>query len=162
MLDGVDAGTVAHIYRQGGGNPFYLEQLARASDAGRLPAPSAGAGNGHGVSGVPAAVSALLAGEIESLPEVTRAMLNGAAVAGEPFEPDLAAAAAKLSEEDGLTALDDLLELDLVRPTQVPAALRVPPSARAPGRVRVHSRGLAARRACARGRGARGPRRGAG
>ena len=120
MLDGVDAGTVAHIYRQGGGNPFYLEQLARASDAGRLPAPSAGGGDGNGATGVPAAVSALLAGEIESLPEITRAMLNGAAVAGEPFEPDLAAAAAKLSEEEGLTALDDLLELDLVRPTQVP------------------------------------------
>ncbi len=122
MLAGVDAATMAHIYRQGGGNPFYLEQLARASDAGRLPAasPRRRASRRSRDAGVPAAVSALLAGEIESLPEATRAMLNGAAVAGEPFEPDLAAAAAELSEAEGLTALDDLLELDLVRPTQVP------------------------------------------
>ena len=28
MLAGVDAETVKHIYREGGGNPFFLEQLA--------------------------------------------------------------------------------------------------------------------------------------
>ncbi len=48
-----------------------------------------------------------------SLP--ARALLNGAAVAGEPFEPDLAAAVAELSEEEGLAALDDLMDRDLVR-----------------------------------------------
>jgi DNA-binding CsgD family transcriptional regulator len=41
-------------------------------------------------------------------------------VAGDPFEPDVAAAIAELEPADGLAALDDLLGLDLVRPTQVP------------------------------------------
>ena len=47
-------------------------------------------------------------------------MLDGAAVAGEPFEAGLAAAIAELSSPEGLAALDALLALDLVRPTAVP------------------------------------------
>ena len=82
---------------------------------------------------------ASLAEELESLSLAARALLNGAAVAGEPFEPDLAAAIAELSEAEGLAALDDLLALDLVRPTQVPRALRLPPPARAAGGLRVHA-----------------------
>ena len=34
MLTGLDTGPLATVYRHGGGNPFYLEQLARASEAG--------------------------------------------------------------------------------------------------------------------------------
>ena len=49
-----------------------------------------------------------------------RALLNGAAVAGEPFDPDLAAAVAGLPEDVALVALDALLALDLVRATSVP------------------------------------------
>ena len=122
MLGEVDSGAVAAIYRHGGGNPFYLEQLARASHAGRLPEALRQAGNGAGEveGGVPAAVAAALAEELESLSSSARALLDGAAVAGEPFEPDLAAAIAELSQSDGLASLDDLIDRDLVRPTQVP------------------------------------------
>ncbi len=110
--------SLADIYRHGGGNPFYLEQLARASEEGR---PLAGpASNGDREAGVPAAVAAALAEELESLSPRARALLDAAAVAGEPFEPDLAAAVAELSQAEGLAALDDLLAVDLVRPTQVP------------------------------------------
>ena len=70
---------------------------------------------------MPAAVAGAIAGELESLSLDPRARCwTAAAVAGEPFEPDLAAAIGELGEADGLTALDDLLDLDLVRPTQVP------------------------------------------
>ena len=31
LLAGVEPASVAAIYRQGGGNPFYLEQLARGA-----------------------------------------------------------------------------------------------------------------------------------
>ena len=117
LLGDVDPGSVADIYRHGGGNPFYLEQLARASSDGRLPATLQVASNG---AGVPAAVAASLAEELESLSPAARALLDAAAVAGEPFEPDLAAAIAELSATEGLAALDDLLAADLVRPTQVP------------------------------------------
>ena len=120
LLGDLDPRAAAAIYRHGGGNPFYLEQLARAGEEGRLPAALGGNGASTGVSGVPAAVTAALAEEIASLSAAERALLEAAAVAGEPFEPDLAAAIAELSVADGLTALDALLTLDLVRPTPVP------------------------------------------
>ena len=37
LLDGLDAAAVAEAYGHGGGNPFYLEQLARARAHGHLP-----------------------------------------------------------------------------------------------------------------------------
>ena len=78
-------------------------------------------GGGHGFAGgVPGAVAASLAEELASLSTDSRTLLDAAAVAGEPFEPDLAAAIAQLSSGDGLAALDDLLAVDLVRPTQMP------------------------------------------
>ena len=118
LLGDVDARSLADIYSHGGGNPFYLEQLARASEDGKpLAAP---ASNGDSETGVPAAVAAALSEELESLSPPARGLLDAAAVAGEPFEPDLAAAIAELPQAEGLDALDDLLAVDLVRPTQVP------------------------------------------
>ena len=120
LLDELDAQTASAIYRHGGGNPFYLEQLARAGDSILAAAPG---GNGAGAefaAGVPAAVAASLAEELASLSDKERALLESAAVAGEPFDPDLASAIAELSRPNGLAALDALLELDLLRPTAVP------------------------------------------
>ena len=124
LLGELDARTSAAIYRQGGGNPFYLEQLRRAGKDG-LSKAVAGSESGTadttmvGVP-VPAAVAASLAEEIGSLTSDQRSVLRAAAVTGEPFEPDLAAAVAELTELAGLNALDALLALDLVRPTAVP------------------------------------------
>ena len=118
LLDHLDRDEAAAIYRHGGGNPFYLEQLGRVDGAGGLAsgqAPAAVAG-----SEVPAAVAAAIASELESLAERPRLLLGAAAVAGEPFELDLAVAISDVEPEDALTALDALLEADLVRPTQVP------------------------------------------
>jgi DNA-binding NarL/FixJ family response regulator len=115
LLSELDPHAAAAIYRHGGGNPFYLEQLARA---GSFLATSGS--NGADAAGVPAAVAASLAEELASLSTVERALLEGAAVAGEPFEPDLAATIGELAPSEGLTALDALLELDLVRATPVP------------------------------------------
>jgi hypothetical protein len=110
---------VSAIYSHAGGNPFYLEQLRRAGDGAGLPrgvAQQAGAPD----AGVPPAVAAAIAAELESLSPRSRAFLDAAAVAGEPFEPDLAAAIGELSEHEGLAALDALLAFDFVRPTDVP------------------------------------------
>jgi signal transduction histidine kinase len=109
--------AVAAIYRHGGGNPFYLEQLARAGGAAWRHKPTAGNGAGNGV---PAAVVASLEQELASLTDQQRALLDGAAVAGEPFEAGLAATVAELSAPDGLRALDGLLALDLLRTTAIP------------------------------------------
>ena len=51
-------------------------------------------------------------------------MLEGAAVAGDPFDPDLAAAAAGVGAAAAIDAFDELLALDLIRPTDVPRRFR--------------------------------------
>ena len=73
---------------------------------------------------MPPAVVAALTGELGLLSTPTRTLLGGAAVAGDPFEPELAAAAAGVSEESAVLALDELLTLELVRPTDVPRRFR--------------------------------------
>jgi ATP/maltotriose-dependent transcriptional regulator MalT len=106
------------LYVESGGNPFYLEALARAagSDPGR--------GLATGMAGVPRAVRAALAGEVGVLPREMREVLEGAAVAGDPFEPELAGAAVGVSEGVVLSALDELLAADLIRPTDQPRRFR--------------------------------------
>ena len=47
-------------------------------------------------------------------------MLEAAAVAGEPFEPDLVAEIAERPEDEVLAALDELVAGGLVRATGVP------------------------------------------
>ena len=116
LLGDADADAGA-IYRRAGGNPFYLEQLARV-------APRDGGAGGGGGEGIPAAVAASLAEELAALSRSERALLEGAAVAGEPFEPDLAAAVVELALDEGLDALDALLARDLLRPTTVPRRFR--------------------------------------
>lgn len=105
------------IVRESGGNPFFLEQLARAPETG-----SHGSGASLDELGgdVPKAVVAALESELAELSESERELLGGGAVAGEPFDIDLAAAAAGLGRPDALSALDGLLACDLVRPTDAP------------------------------------------
>jgi DNA-binding NarL/FixJ family response regulator len=102
------------------GNPFYLEQLARSRDR------AVGATGAAEVSlaGVPSAVTASLSEELALLSAEGRLVLEGAAVAGDPFEPELAAAAAATSEAAAMDAIDELLQLDLVRDTDVPRRFR--------------------------------------
>ena len=122
-------GDVAHrvdpdvLYVESGGNPFYLEQLARSLErAGGAPAledETSLAG-----IGVPATVAAALAEELALLSDTQRLVLEAAAVAGDPFEPELAAAAAAVSEPAVMEALDELLKVDLLRTTDVPRRFR--------------------------------------
>ena len=106
------------LYAESGGNPFYLEQLARS------PARPADAMDYGLDASVPEAVAAALAGELALLDPATRRALEGAAVAGDPFVPELAAAAANLPEPAVTAALDELLRRDLVRSTSVPRRFR--------------------------------------
>ena len=111
------------LYEEAGGNPFYLQQLAR-SQRRRRRRGSPLAGAALEAVGVPAAVIASLAEELGLLSDDTRRVLRGAAVAGDPFEPDLAAAAAGADDATAMEAFDELLELGLVRATDVPRRFR--------------------------------------
>jgi DNA-binding CsgD family transcriptional regulator len=99
------------LYEHSGGNPFYLEELARTGVT-----PEAG--------GVPSAVAAALGQEIGGLSEPTRHLAWGGAVAGEPFDLDLAAAAADLGDEAALTAIDELLASRVAVGTDIPRRYR--------------------------------------
>jgi DNA-binding NarL/FixJ family response regulator len=119
---GVDGAGAAVIYQECEGNPFYLEQLARSLEraGGTAPAPMIS------VTGleVPPAVAASLSEELALLSDGGRLVLEGAAVAGDPFEPELAAAAAASSEAAAMDAIDELLHIDLIRTTDVPRRFR--------------------------------------
>ena len=110
------------LYADSGGNPFYLQQLARADGASGDGARLAGAGLEE--VGVPPAVIASLAEELGLLSDDTRVVLRGAAVSGDPFEPDLAAAAADVGDAIAMDAFDELLDLGLIRATHVPRRFR--------------------------------------
>jgi DNA-binding CsgD family transcriptional regulator len=121
--DTVDDAVTEELYSESGGNPFYLEQLARAlgrvaaADVAMAPSPSLGLD-------VPAAVAGALAEEFALLSGEARLVLQGAAVAGDPFRPELAAAAGNTSEALAFDSLDALLRLDLIHQTDVPRRFR--------------------------------------
>lgn len=120
-----EAGDDAHaraLYDESGGNPFYLEQLAR-SPRRSTTAIEDGAVSLAGLQ-VPPMVAAGLAEELGLLSIGTRRVLEGASVAGDPFEPELAAAAAGVGEQDAMEAIDELVRQDLVRLTDVPRRFR--------------------------------------
>jgi ATP/maltotriose-dependent transcriptional regulator MalT len=117
-----DAASAALLYQESGGNPFYLEQLARSP--ARVPQITAAPEISLAGLDVPAAVAASLAEELTLLSDTGRLVLEGAAVTGDPFEPELAAAAAATSEAAAMHAVDELLRLDLIRTTDVPRRFR--------------------------------------
>ncbi len=105
---------LAAIYAESGGNPFYLEQLSRT---GGSQEPGAGATRD---GTVPDGILASVAEEVASLSPGAQSMLRSAAIAGEPFEPDLAGEIAELDQGETLAILDELLAVDLVRSTELP------------------------------------------
>lgn len=122
LAGALDGDEAAAIYRSSGGNPFYLEQLARTAGGGGEGGPPLAVRLG-GVE-VPSSVVNALAEELALLSDDARRALEGAAVVGDPFEPELAAAAAAMSEPATLAGLDELLRRDLARPTDVPRRFR--------------------------------------
>ena len=104
LLEDVDdPGLRERVATEAAGNPLFLGELARAArqPTGSLPATL--------VAGVRLEVDALLPGP--------RTLVEGAAVCGDPFDPELAAAAADQELPDALAELDELVGVDLVHPT---------------------------------------------
>jgi len=89
------------LQHEAGGNPLYLRELARAAE--------------HREGALPDTLIAAVQRQVAALPPASRALLDGAAVAGDPFDPELAAAAAGLDPGDALTPLDRLAGADLVK-----------------------------------------------
>ncbi|GLX01596.1 hypothetical protein Misp02_56820 [Microtetraspora sp. NBRC 16547] len=92
------------LYEASGGNPFYLEALARMEE-GALGAPGA----------LPPTVLAALQVELGELSTGALLVAQGAAVAADEFDPDIAAVAAEIPRDATLDALDELAQRDIVR-----------------------------------------------
>jgi ATP/maltotriose-dependent transcriptional regulator MalT len=69
-------------------------------------------------------VIAAIQEELIAVSDQSRVVLQAAAVAGDPFEPELIAAIAELDLPMVLSALDQLLELDFIRSTAAPRRFR--------------------------------------
>jgi hypothetical protein len=102
-----------------GGNPFYLEQLGRSS-ASPIEVSAADDEVLEGGFRVPAAIAASLAEELRALDPDTRRLLDGAAVAGEPFRLGLAARISDLGHERSLELIDGAISAGLVRAVATP------------------------------------------
>ncbi|MFD9303397.1 ATP-binding protein [Streptomyces sp. NPDC060048] len=99
----------AALYAASGGNPLYLEVLARLTvrpqegDAARF-------------ADLPRSLRAALVREVALLTPPQLTVLRAAAVLGDPFQPALLATVADLPPVTALAALDTLARMDLVRP----------------------------------------------
>jgi DNA-binding CsgD family transcriptional regulator len=109
LLDGAPAATVDAVHADSGGNPFYLHVLANAQARG---GPTS------------STLAAALAAELRALSPVARQVVSAAAVAGDPFDPELATAVARLDPARFHAALDEAVAADLIRPTDVAWRLR--------------------------------------
>lgn len=115
LLAGVTTDRRA-LYEASGGNPFFLEHLARHAGTEVMgPTPTARTGEG-----VPDAVRLTIQAELTNTDPAARRLAEAAAVTGDPFDLDLVAVVADLDDDVALGALDGLAARDLVRPTAVP------------------------------------------
>jgi ATP/maltotriose-dependent transcriptional regulator MalT len=95
LLPGVDAARARQLHDASGGNPFYLDALTRVA-----------------ADGDP---EVALSAEFAALPARLLLVAQAAALAGDPFDPELVAEVAELTEADTLADLDDLVARDLIR-----------------------------------------------
>jgi DNA-binding NarL/FixJ family response regulator len=110
LLSETTSADPERLHHEGGGNPFYVLELARA--------PRAPEADGH--LDVPATVTAAIATELESLSAPARALAEASAVVGDPFELEIAAAAAGVDEAAALGLVDELVARRLIRAGVVP------------------------------------------
>lgn len=117
LIRGITEIDAEQLHYQSGGNPFYALQLARSGSGGTESHLSGG-------RDVPPAVVRIISAELESLSPAALAVAEAAAVVGDPFDLDLAAAVAEHSEDEVWIRIDELLSNDLVRETTVPRVFR--------------------------------------
>ncbi len=101
------------LHECSGGNPFYLQLLACGSPDALTEADHRGIGDLDAV--VPAYLRSALLAELDAVSPAARLVALAAAVAGDPFEPELVSVAAGMGTAETSEALDDLIARDLVR-----------------------------------------------
>jgi DNA-binding CsgD family transcriptional regulator len=108
------------VYRASGGNPFYLDALARR--AGQRGPVGQGEPGGASVGELPPAVAAALIDELLALSPAGQLAARSAAVIGDPFCVTSVGQVSGLGPERAAAAIDELAAADLIRPME-PAGL---------------------------------------
>jgi DNA-binding CsgD family transcriptional regulator/tetratricopeptide (TPR) repeat protein len=101
------------LFEASGGNPFYLEALARMRPGDD---PITGGEELAELGELPAAVRAALRMELSGLSPTALLVAQAAAVTAAEFEPALAAVTAETPEDAALEAINELVARDVVRP----------------------------------------------
>ena len=118
----LDAPTRDALFRESGGNPFYLEQLRRLRPPGAGPA--AMTAGPTELWTLPSAVAVAIDDELGRIQASHKLVLDAAAVVGESFEPELVASIAERSVAFTLEAIDQLAGADIIRATATPRRFR--------------------------------------
>ncbi|WP_157224140.1 helix-turn-helix transcriptional regulator [Nocardia paucivorans] len=113
-----DHDELSRLHYHCGGNPFYLQEIARSRQS-TIPSDLGTADP----SGVPDAIKAAITREVRSLSDEGRRLLHAAAVAGGVFDIDLAVEIAELDEEPARSATDEIVHAGLVHSTATPGRL---------------------------------------
>ncbi|HET9899276.1 MAG TPA: AAA family ATPase [Streptosporangiaceae bacterium] len=113
---GMNRSRCQALHEASGGNPFYLEALARMDSETQLTAggPDSGELPADG-SELPPDVRTALRLELAGLCETSLLVAQAAAVAADEFEPTLVAVAAEVTEGEARAALNELAARDIVR-----------------------------------------------
>ena len=112
----IDKRLRERLHEVSGGNPFYLQALARSGMAAASIVDSSAEVMLR--NELPLAVEAALLAELGMASPDARLIAEIAAIVGDPFDIDIVAEAADAAEEEVLTRLDELMALDLVRPAR--------------------------------------------
>ncbi|WP_051222339.1 ATP-binding protein [Conexibacter woesei] len=106
------------LHRESGGNPMYLIELARLPEGAAFATDAAPDGVVADLDReqVPVGVRRAVAQELAAVSPGAARLLAAAAVAGDPFPIALAAGIAELEGAELAAALDELVDLALVRP----------------------------------------------
>jgi len=107
------------VYRESGGNPFYLEELVRALHGDGAMA-GARVGGPPKPEPLPPTVTAVIANEFARLSPRAQELAQAAAVVGDGFEPEIAGEIVDMDETQALAGLDELVDHDLVQLDSVP------------------------------------------
>ncbi|MET9030855.1 AAA family ATPase [Nocardia sp. NPDC004168] len=118
-----DSPELQTLYFESGGNPFYLEQLARTSHTvtHQLTHDITGTDT-H--TGIPSILRNTITHELATITTDALITLQAGAVAGDPFGVDLVTAITDFDVDRVRKSLDELLTADLVRPTTTPSQFR--------------------------------------
>ncbi|MEU6192013.1 AAA family ATPase [Nocardia sp. NPDC047038] len=119
-----DSSVVQKLHADSGGNPFYLEQLARMVTAGPPSGLSADVDVANKDVRIPITLRTTISQELTRLAGATLWVVRAGAVAGDPFDVDLVTAIAEADEAQVLKSLDELVRVDLVRPAATPGQFR--------------------------------------